>query len=130
VNYAEETNGRERREHPRVPVEWPISITLAGSGDSDGTRCEARLRDVSRAGICFFLDRPIPEMTVLRMELDLPPVAGEADGGRVNGGGVVVRCQAISPQIDHFEIAVFLNDVDEASRLALAAHVNRSQASR
>ena len=116
----EETSGQpqvERRRHPRVTLDWPVTIAL-----SDGTH-EARLRDVSRAGVCFFLDRRIPEMTILRMQLDLPPGLGSGapvveDGPllRIEGGGVVVRCQALSPHVDHYEVAVFLNDIDDDNR--------------
>jgi len=109
--------GRERRQHPRAALDVPITISL-----SEGTY-EARLRDISRAGVCFFLDRRIPEMTVLRMDLDLP---GNGDGRvrqHVAGSGVVVRCRALSPHVDHYEVAVFLNDVTEETRERLAAYV-------
>lgn len=104
--------GGERRRHPRTPVEWPITIALA-----DGTY-EARLRDVSAAGVCFFLDRPVPEMTVLELQFDLPD--GSAS---MQCRGAVVRCEKISPQIDHFEVAVFLHDIAESDREALGAYV-------
>ena len=42
--------GAERRQHLRARAEWPITIRL-----EDGEH-EAKLRDVSRGGICFFLD--------------------------------------------------------------------------
>jgi hypothetical protein len=118
--------GAERRRHPRVALDWPITITLP-----DGSH-EARLRDVSRGGICFFLDRRIPEMTVLALDLDLPPgAAGDAGPGRagptehVRGSGVVVRCRPLSPMVDHYEIAVFLNEMGEDDRELLSAYVSR-----
>lgn len=83
---------------------------------------EGRLRDVSRAGVCFFLDRPVPEMTVLGMQFDLPE-NGNGKTSRIEGTGVVVRCLPLSPAVDHYEIAVFLNDITEMSRDRLAAFV-------
>ena len=75
-------SGRERREHPRVPAEWPITIALV-----EGLY-EARLRDISAAGLCFFLDRQIPEMTVLELNFNLPN-----GGPEMNVRGAVVRCE-------------------------------------
>jgi len=107
--------GHERRRHPRASIDCPVTLAL-GEGD-----CEARLRDVSRAGVCFFLDRRVPEMTILRMQLELP----EDQGGtrHIEGSGVVVRCQAIGPHVDHYEVAVFLNDMTESNREALEQYV-------
>ena len=110
--------GAERRRHPRVALDWPVTISLP-----DGTH-EARLRDISRAGVCFFLDRRIPEMTVLQMGLDLPPRSEFPDGAHVGGAGVVVRCRPLSPHVDHYEIAVFLNDLCESDRESLEAYVS------
>jgi len=105
---------RERRRHPRVALDWPVTIALA-----DGHH-EARLRDLSRAGLCFFLDRRVPEMAILRVELALPGGNGD-DGARakLQFRGVVVRCQALSPHVDHYEIAVFFDDLDAATRRRL-----------
>ena len=102
--------GAERRRHPRATLDLPITISLP-----DGSH-EARLRDISKAGVCFFLDRRIPEMTVLRMDMELPAADEDADAQRVTGSGVVVRCLPLSPHVDHYEVAVFLNDISETSR--------------
>src|SRR5262245_29113554 len=81
--------GRERRAHPRANCDGTITIQLA-----DGAH-QARLRDVSRAGICFFLDRPLSEMTLLGVRIDLPGRAA-LPPARIEGRGVVVRCQPIA----------------------------------
>ncbi len=112
--------GRERRRHARVALDWPVTISLA-----DGT-VEARLRDICRAGVCFFLDRRIPEMTILSVNLDLPPLGDGSEREHVRGSGVVVRCEPLSPHLDHYEVAVFLNDVSEESRERLDAYVGRA----
>jgi hypothetical protein len=107
--------GDDRRHHPRVSVDWPLAIAL-----DDGVH-EARLRDVSRSGVSFYLDRRVPEMTLLRLELDLPET-----GERVSGTGVVVRCRPLSPALEHFEVAVFLNEMSADDRRSLAELVTRS----
>lgn len=101
--------GRERRRHPRLAIDVPITLTLA-EGNFEG-----RLRDVSEAGVCFFLDRRINEMTVLSMRLRLP------DSPPVDAAGVVVRCDALSKHVDHYEVAVFLNQVDPENKAKLLA---------
>ena len=104
--------GRERRQHPRVSAEWPISIALA-----EGLY-EARLRDISAAGVCFYLDRRIPEMTVLELSFKLP-----SGGEELNVRGAVVRCEPISQMIDHFEVAVFLHELNAKERAAIQTYI-------
>jgi len=108
-------SGPDRREHPRAPADWNLTLRLA---DGD---VEARLRDVSRRGLCFFVDRPLPELTQLAIEVDLP--ADAAGGGleRVRATGAIVRCERIADAVDHWEVAVFLHDIDEASAEAIDA---------
>lgn len=108
--------GRERRAHPRAHCDGTLTLELA-----DGAH-HARLRDVSRAGICFYLDRPLPEMTILGVRIDLPARPGEPSV-RIQARGVVVRSLPISRGVDHYEVAVFLNDVGPAEREALDAFV-------
>jgi hypothetical protein len=109
-------DGSERRAHPRAVCDGSITIQL-----DDGAH-RARLRDVSRAGICFFLDRPIAEMTVLSVRIELPARGGRAPE-RIESRGVVVRCLPLSKAVDHYEIALFLNELGEPQRERLDAFV-------
>ena len=109
-----EPAGAERRQYPRADADWPIRLLLPEG------HFEARVRDVSRAGICFFLDRPIPEMTSLRIDLELPVHEGVRF---VRGEAVVVRCDKISDRLEHYEIAAFMNDMAPPDRDALEAFV-------
>lgn len=110
--------GRERRAHPRVSADWPLEIALT-SGSRPGL-VQARVRDVSRAGVSFYVDRPIPMMTMLELALDLPTAKGRR---LVRGKGAVVRCQKISAAVEHYEIAVFLHELSEGDRRAIESHV-------
>jgi len=111
----------DRRQWPRADADWPIRLLLPEG------HFEARVRDISRAGICFFLDRPIQEMTTLRIDLELPV----ADGMRfVRGDAVVVRCDKISELLDHYEIAAFLSNMADPDRDALEAFVDLPPANR
>jgi hypothetical protein len=104
--------GRERRAHPRIACEGSLTLQL------DDGAYRARLRDVSRAGICFYLDRPVAEMTVLAVRIELPARGAHA-ACRIDGRGVVVRCLPISKGVEHYEIAVFLNDLVDSQRETL-----------
>ncbi len=105
-------SGRERRRHERAQAEWPVSITI------DGGLREAKIRDVSRSGVCFFLDHPIEEMTLLEISFELP---GHEE--LIKGRGAVVRCERISSMLEHFEIAVFMTDMSDPDREAIEKYV-------
>lgn len=108
--------GRERRAHPRATCDGSITIQL-----DDGAH-RARLRDVSRAGICFYLDRPLAEMTILSVRIDLP-IGLHGEPARIDGRGAVVRCERIARAVDHYEIALFLNELGDQQREHLDAYV-------
>jgi hypothetical protein len=103
----QERSWSERRRWARSGVDLPVTVNLSGG------RNEARLRDISRAGVCFFLDRPIPLMTVLELSVSLPVKGGLR---RIGGHGAVVRCERIAKAVDHYEVAVFLHEMAEADR--------------
>jgi hypothetical protein len=107
--------GPERRRAPRAAADWAITVEL------DSGPCEARVRDISRSGLSFFVDRPIRVMTCLRLAIDLPVRHG---GRRVYGTGAVVRCEKISARIDHYEVAVFLQEMAEPDRALVAEYVD------
>ena len=110
--------GRERRAHPRAAADWPLEIALT-SGPRPGL-VQARVRDVSRAGVSFYVDRPIAMMTMLELSLELPTAKGRS---KVRGKGAVVRCQRISAGVEHYEVAVFLHELSDADRRAIDNHV-------
>jgi len=110
--------GRERRAHPRAGADWPLEIALT-SGQRPGL-VQARVRDVSRAGVSFYVDRPIAMMTMLELALELPTPKGLR---KVRGKGAVVRCQRLSAAVEHYEVAVFLHELSEDDRRAIDLHV-------
>ncbi len=110
--------GRERRQHPRAAADWPLEIALT-SGPRPGL-VQARVRDVSRAGVSFYVDRPLAMMTMLELSLELPTAQGRR---KVRGKGAVVRCERISAAVEHYEVAVFLHELSEADRRTIDMHV-------
>lgn len=116
--HSSKTPGRERRAHPRAAADWPLEITL--TSDPKPGLVRARVRDVSRAGVSFYVDRPIAMMTTLELALDLPTPGGRR---KVSGKGAVVRCVRLSAAVEHYEIAVFLHELSESDRRAIDSHV-------
>jgi len=108
------SGGAERRRWARAQSDLPITVAVAGSKNP------ARVRDVSRSGVCFFFDRPIAMMTVLELTLEMKTSDGAS---AIHGNGAVVRCERIAKGVDHYEIAVFLHDMSESDRERLAAYV-------
>ena len=84
---------------------------------------QAKIRDVSRGGVSFFLDRPIPEMTVLRVQFDIPVEGGVR---KIQGLGAVVRCERIARNLEHYEIAVFVQDMALPDRETVDGYVRRT----
>ena len=88
----------------------------------------ARLRDVSRAGVSFYLGRKLALMTLLELALEIPAGLGGSNASlRVRGKGAVVRCERISAALEHYEVAVFLHDMREEDRAAIDRFVNARQ---
>ncbi len=125
----------DRRLHPRARADWTAEIALA-----DGSLARARVRDVSRSGVCFFVERALPLMSVLSIALRLPEphkaalargssASAARDQGLVRARGAVVRCEKISPALEHFEVAVFLHEISDGDRERLARFVSQAQAS-
>jgi hypothetical protein len=114
---------RERRQYPRAIADWPLFVSLSSRTGTTAQKHEpARLRDVSRAGLSFYMDRPLAMMSVLALDLDLPMEHGVR---HVRGQGAVVRCERISAGVEHYEIAVFLHDMAEPDRRAIDEYVRQ-----
>ena len=71
-------------------------------------------RDLSLSGACFFSESPVRVMTHVRFAFELP-----GDRPPIEGEGVVVRCERISPAVGHYEVAIFFQDLpaEAAARL-------------
>ena len=110
----------ERRRATRVRAELPLTL---GAADA---RRPAILRDVSTHGLCCVYPEPIPEMTLVGIDLTMEnattPIAIE---------GAVVRCEPIAPESpddgfeDGHEVAVFFTNISVEAREALEQFVDR-----
>lgn len=105
----------ERRRTARAKADVPVHI------DCPTGRMRARVRDLSTSGICFFLSEPMPEMTAVRVDLEIP-VDGRRE--RLVGDGAVVRCQRIASGVEHYEVAIFFTHLRDGGRQVLEAYVH------
>ncbi|MDP6424087.1 MAG: PilZ domain-containing protein [Planctomycetota bacterium] len=94
----------ERRRARRVRADLPLKLTGA----------EARLEDISTVGLLCSSPRPIPEMTVVRIGVELDTTLHEWDGA-------VVRCEQ---EADEWKVAVFFTDMPDASRAQLGSYID------
>ena len=107
------TFDQERRRHPRYSVQdLPVLV-------DDGSE-SLRVRDLSRSGACFFSETPIRMMTHVRFSFVL---AGAGGDQVVQGEGVVVRCERISPAVGHYEVALFFQDLAEGHIAVLETYL-------
>ncbi len=96
---------QERRQAMRVKSRLPMRMQAR---DADH---QAELRDISTAGLCCFFPEPIPEMTLVGIDLEL-------DGKTHSIEGAVVRCQDAGE--DGYEIAVFFTNLLGTIRVRLS----------
>lgn len=100
----------ERRTHPRAKAEFDITI-------GTDSRSSVRVRDISKSGVAFVSAIPIPEMTLVRLELVLPG----AKGNLIKADGAVVRSEKRSG--GDYDIGVFFMAITDTAREEIAGFV-------
>ncbi|RMH04003.1 MAG: PilZ domain-containing protein [Planctomycetota bacterium] len=107
---------RERRQHPRVRApELPL---LLRRGDA----APHRIRDLSRSGVAFYSEEPIPVMTQVRFAIEFP--TAEGDSAFAEGDGVVVRCERLAGALGHYEVAVFFGELPREAAQLIQSYVD------
>ena len=114
---------QERRRAPRVSERVPIALTGEGAG------IQAESENLSAAGVYCTLDRFIPPMTKLQVQLELPDGAKRV---RVRCEGVVVRVEPVITNAERgrYHVAVFFSDLAERDRTAISRFVAKRLAAR
>ena len=107
-----------RRRASRVAADLPIRLSAR---DSAG---EAWLKDISTNGMCFTFPDSLPEMTVVRLNLEVEE--GQEKKG-IEVDGAVVRCEKMppSPRLPEggFEVAVFFTNLAKEHARTLHGYV-------
>jgi hypothetical protein len=138
------SSGPDRRAHPRADADFTLSLDLPSPQDQG-----IRVKDISKAGICCFLEEPIPVMTEVAVRLVIPEPGGESTEIRCNGA--IVRCDppaessldaresdsvaasagpSPTPAPGPFEVAIFFLDLDEPERAVIERYVRSRNTAR
>lgn len=110
---------KDRRSNHRVPADFNAKVTAGDEG------FEARVKNVSASGVLLISNTPLAEMTMVRMRLSVPPIAGNTTAYAFEITGAVVRCEETSGSDTpaSYELAVFLTNMPREAKLALAEFV-------
>lgn len=109
-------SGAERRRYPRVDEH--LRIRVAGREEQIATETV----NVSCGGTLCWLDRPLPLMTKVAVDLALPKRL-------IHCVGVVVRCQPTQApwtRKGHYQTALFFTDLKRSDHRAIAEFVLES----
>jgi hypothetical protein len=117
------TNTKDRRSSERVTLWSPVE--LAGPEGA----APAALKNLSVAGICCTTSRAFPELSLVKVMLDLPSPAAEArsERTRLELTGAVVRCVPLRHGTGkrRFEVALYFTELTARARQSLADLVRR-----
>jgi hypothetical protein len=83
-------SGIERRRHRRIPVRMIVE-TEVGRG---GERAHMETLNMSAGGFSCLMDKPLDDLTLLRMSLTFPPFGNTTENPRrIDCRAIVVRCE-------------------------------------
>ncbi len=102
----------ERRAAPRARAGFPLRLSPTGQAQP------AVLRDISTNGLCCDFGEPIADMTLLKVQVELP------GSGAQELRGVVVRCdkrRGASPPT--YEVAIYFTEIATPTRKAIQEYV-------
>ena len=108
----------EKREHVRFDRNIPVKIS---GGDFD---LVTETRNLSRSGAYCRVNKYIEPMTKLRIYLLLPFKKNDKIvTKKISCSGVIVRTES-DPGNDHFNVAIYFNDVKNRDADYMAEYVN------
>ena len=106
---------QEKRREPRALADFPIRLGEDGS-------IPARLKNISRSGLCCVVPQPLPEMTIAQTSIELPTSGEGTRTYRIEGA--VVRCEPLKE--GGFEVAIFFQFPPEEARNLIGDFVAKS----
>jgi hypothetical protein len=108
----------ERRQTARARTPDTLRMSLPGLSD-------ARVQNLSTAGVCCTTERPLPLLAVVQVTFLLPSAGSTCE---VTCTGAVVRCVKSGPGdragAPAYESAIYFTEVDDADRTAIEEYVS------
>lgn len=111
----------ERRKNQRFQVE-PSTLDM----DREDRGTPALLKNISRAGLGCVCFRPIPEMTLVDLQVLLPALPGATvEGYPFTCKGAVVRCEPLTRGNSRrrWSVAVYFTEMDPENREILERYI-------
>jgi len=111
------TNTKDRRRSERVTLWSPVQLVAP-----DGS-APAALKNLSVAGLCCTTARAFPELSLVKVHLDLPAGGDPANEHvRLELSGAVVRCDTLRHGTGkrRFEVALYFTELTPKARQTLA----------
>ncbi|MEQ8767734.1 MAG: PilZ domain-containing protein [Planctomycetota bacterium] len=105
----------ERRRHPRVRVDLPLSLSF------ETQETEVQIKDLSLSGVCCRTPFEMNEMTQVQIAMELPM----DEPASIEIRGVVVRCEPIEDQEPPIhDLAIFFTEFQGESQQRLAEYLH------
>jgi hypothetical protein len=114
------TNTKDRRRSERVTVWSPVQLSAPEGA------APAALKNLSVAGLCCTTSRQFPELSLVKIALDVAG-AGDDERVRLELDGAVVRCTPLRHGTGkrRYEVALYFTDLSPKARQSLAEFVQR-----
>lgn len=104
---------KERRRHPRVPMRLPVETGEAGG-------LSLTTGDVSIGGVSCFSPKPVPEMTRMRLRIELPLPDEER---WISAEAIVVRVDPPQGERKDYRLALFFTQLSDADKAVLRRYL-------
>ncbi len=113
---------KERRKFPRIK-DKDISVQLSGGG----FQTISQSLDVSASGIYCKVDRRVPLMTRVEIELSLPGKTKTAARKNLSVEGVVVREHPVKKEgrVQYYDVAIFFSALTPKERKLLVDYIEK-----
>jgi hypothetical protein len=110
---------KERRQHPRIDKELPISVVANGYDFSTSTQ------NISCLGAYCHIEKYVPPFTKVRIKMNVPLVAnGAKEHCDIDCHGVIVRTE--DEPNGGYNVAIFFNKISDHPRQKLAQYVSQT----
>ena len=111
-------NGKttERRAHPRADADFPLRLGPEGT-------LPARLKNISRSGLCCVVPEPLPELSMAEAVLEVPSSDDHARTFHLQGA--VVRC--VPEAGGGYEVALFFQFPPPEAQEVISRYVDSTR---